>query len=78
MLPQAHSSDAERAVSPVVMVSDPLATSTTETPLRADSAATPTTATTATLRVRTDELKRSASSPQVQKLFPLNFLMIEI
>lgn len=60
---QISSGDAERAISPVVVVSDPLGTSVPESPpVRADSAATPTSA---TLRVRTDELKRSASSPQV-------------
>ncbi|XP_008192144.1 protein tramtrack, alpha isoform isoform X2 [Tribolium castaneum] len=52
---------AQRAVSPVVVVSDPLAVSPHEGPLRADSAAT---APTSSLRVRADELKRSASSPQ--------------
>lgn len=41
-----------------MIVTDPLST-TTETVVRADSA------TTATLRVRTEELKRSVSSPQV-------------
>lgn len=42
-------------------VTDPLSI-TTETVVRADSA------TTATLRVRTEELKRSVSSPQVSHL----------
>lgn len=57
-MPHSHSGEAERAVSPVVVVSDPLSTTSHELPLRADSA------TTATLRVK-EELKRSASSPQV-------------
>lgn len=65
LIPQSHSGDAERAVSPVVVVTDPLSTTPPATPLRADSAVT---ATTATLRVKTDELKRSASSPQVSVL----------
>lgn len=56
-MPHSHSGEAERAISPVVVVSDPLSTTSHELPLRADSA------TTATLRVK-EELKRSASSPQ--------------
>ncbi|KAL3283823.1 hypothetical protein HHI36_017994 [Cryptolaemus montrouzieri] len=51
---------AERAVSPVVVVTDALSV-THEIPLKGDVPQMPT----ATLRVRTDELKRSASSPQV-------------
>lgn len=64
-LPSTSQSDAERAASPIVVVSDPLGTSQEVTPLRADTASSVTSAATATLRVRTDELKRSASSPQV-------------
>ncbi|CAH1372391.1 unnamed protein product [Tenebrio molitor] len=52
---------AQRAVSPVVVVSDPLSVASHEVPLRADSAAT---APPSSLRIRSDELKRSASSPQ--------------
>ncbi|XP_044757572.1 protein tramtrack, beta isoform isoform X1 [Coccinella septempunctata] len=50
---------AERAMSPVVVVTDPLSVSQ-ELPLKGDIPQMPT----ATLRVRTDELKRSVSSPQ--------------
>jgi hypothetical protein len=57
---------AQRAVSPVVVVSDPLSVASHEVPLRADSAAT---APPSSLRIRSDELKRSASSPQVRTLF---------
>ncbi|XP_019867561.1 longitudinals lacking protein, isoforms H/M/V isoform X1 [Aethina tumida] len=53
------SDTAERAVSPVVMLSDPLITPH-EVTLKADSAAV---APVTSLRVRTEELKRSASSP---------------
>lgn len=60
-----HIVEAERAVSPIVVISDPLSTSPhgTVPALRADTAASSVPAT-ATLRVRTDELTRSASSPQ--------------
>lgn len=57
LVPTTSSGEAERAISPIVTVTDPLSI-TTETVVRADSA------TTATLRVRTEELKRSVSSPQ--------------
>ncbi|KAJ3629488.1 hypothetical protein MTP99_013880 [Tenebrio molitor] len=56
---------AQRAVSPVVVVSDPLSVASHEVPLRADSAAT---APPSSLRIRSDELKRSASSPQFSHL----------
>ncbi|CAH0546568.1 unnamed protein product [Brassicogethes aeneus] len=52
---------AERAISPVVVVSDHMNT-THEMALRADSA--PVAPASALLRVRTEELRRSASSPQ--------------
>ncbi|XP_018335400.1 protein tramtrack, alpha isoform isoform X2 [Agrilus planipennis] len=52
--------DAERAVSPVVVVSDCASSGSENTTLRAETAP----SATATLRVRTDELKRSSSSPQ--------------
>nr|XP_022918167.1 protein bric-a-brac 1-like isoform X1 [Onthophagus taurus]XP_022918168.1 protein bric-a-brac 1-like isoform X1 [Onthophagus taurus] len=61
LLPQTHSSEGERSISPMIIFSDPLATSPKDTPTRSESFPTETTA---TLRVRTDELRRSASSPQ--------------
>lgn len=68
LLPQTHSGDAERAISPVVILSDPLAQPQSENQQRtADNVATAQTAT--TLRVRTDELKRSSSSPQVSNFY---------
>lgn len=72
LIPHSHSGEAERAVSPVVVVSDPLSTTSHELPLRADSAAT---ATTATLRVK-EELKRSASSPQVKNILNSGFSIL--
>lgn len=54
--------DTDRSSSPIVIVSDPLGTTQDSTSLRADN---PGSLTSATLRVRTDELKRSVSSPQV-------------
>lgn len=72
LIPHSHSGEAERAVSPVVVVSDPLSTTPHELPLRADNAAT---GTTATLRVK-EELKRSASSPQVKTFIALYNILI--
>lgn len=54
--------EGERAISPVVIVTDQMASSPQEIPCRADSA---TNAMVPTIRVRTEELRRSASSPQV-------------
>ncbi|GJQ71049.1 hypothetical protein Trydic_g958 [Trypoxylus dichotomus] len=61
LLPQSHSNEGDRSISPVVVVSDPLAVSPHDTLSRTDRCPPETTA---TLRVRTDELRRSSSSPQ--------------
>lgn len=63
IIPQSHSvlESAQRAISPVVVV-DPLTVSPHEALGRADNVAV---APTGSIRVRTDELRRSASSPQV-------------
>ncbi|KAK9680819.1 hypothetical protein QE152_g38797 [Popillia japonica] len=62
LLPQTHCNEGDRSISPVVVVSDPLAMSPHDTHSRTERGPPETTA---TLRVRTDELRRSSSSPQI-------------